>query len=552
MKEGILLEYGIIYNSKQEENQLESTEYIFCAFKDKNFFYATDPYNNRILILDRDSGKVSFLFRSNWFPRWIQVAEDGSIIYLDSENRTIGKIINGKVVMEKEISIKEPLFIMLTNKNTLLIGGKGESPLIEIDENMVIINRLQFEDLSLRSAEMLSDDRILVCDDQRQQVFIIDWDGNIYWEYGVFNSPGSQKNHLFSPRFCTCRNEMYYIADGMNDRVLCINHNGDIIFTYKCDEFGNSLWVPSCIQIEGNVMIITDSHNKRIIDVDMETWISSQWGNAIVEEFKLKGPRGLAISKSDSSIYIADTLHDRLVHLNSELQYVEEKSCVFSEGYFFWPRAVYIADGLLYVADSRNKRIVVLDFIDFNIVREIDNYWLDSKECGFLDLHDIRVYKKDILLCDALGNKVMMLNELNECVWQYGNNGEIKDPHQAVKSNDGNFIISDTGNNRIIKVSKDAEIIFIIDKLSNGQLSSPRWAEEIGDLLLITDSGNNRIILVDCKGNIKHTYGGECGLGNMQLRLPRYAIKWKDSLIISDTRNNRVVKVPWSIFSSEG
>lgn len=538
-------EYGLVYNKVFRNDALYDTEYVFCAFKHNEKIYATDPYNQRILILDINSKKVSSIYRPNWFPRWIQLTSHGDIIYLDSENKTIGVIKNGRVIKEKNILMQEPLFIKLTNKDSLLVGGIGAVALLELDKDLTVIKQLDYQYLNLRSAEMIDNNRILVCDDQMHQTFVIDWSGNKYWEYGTLKSPGNKANHLFSPRYSLYNNGKYYIADGMNNRILCVNQNGEILFNYKTDEFGNTLWMPSCVQMDNETMIITDSYNKRIIRVNTNTWKSEQWGTAIVNEFILKGPRGIAISEDNASICVADTLNDRLVVLDSEFNILEKIELYNEKSGLFWPRAVCFANQMMYVADSRNKRIVILDVKSHQIINAIHEYKKNKQQYELLDTHDIRVYENEILLADALGNKVVSINYLGKCVWLYDN---IKDPHSAIKNKDGIYIITDTGNNRIIMVNIEGKIVSCITEIGGKHLNAPRWIEEVGNLLLITDSGNNRIVLVDYNGNLKCSYGEQIESDAPQLRLPRCAKKWNDELLISDTKNNRVIKIPWQEF----
>ena len=540
------LEYGIIYNKNRKKGPFDDVEYLFCAYDTSDSIYAADPYNGRLVIVDKKSRESTYISRTDWVPRWIQIAPDMSIFYLDANKCLVGKIVNSTVVKEVWVSVSEPMFIKLGADNSILIGGKGDIPLIELDENWTVVHQLNISNLSLRSAEKIADDKILVCDDQHHQVYIIDWNGTKYWEYGVLDSPGCCEKHLFSPRYCTYHNGRYFIADGMNNRVICVDEQGKIFFDYHIDEYGNSLWMPSCIQTNGKSMIVTDAHNKRVIEVDLQTWSSHQWGDPIVKEFRLRGPRGLAISEDESYVFVADTLQNRLISLTKDFD--EVNTSIGLTYNFFWPRAVCLANGLVYVADSRNKCIVIWDSRTQTIIKKVDSYILNGVKKQFLDVHDIRVYESTMLICDSLANMVLLINCSGECEWVYGENGDIKDPHSAIRDKNGNFFIADTGNNRVLIVNIHGEIIRSIAKIGNDSLAVPRWIEEIENSLLITDSGNNRIILIDCDDKIQGMYGGECGVDASQLRLPRCAKKWFEYLLISDTRNNRIIRVPWHKF----
>ena len=86
--------------------------------------------------------------------------------------------------------------------------------------------------------------------------------------------------------------------------------------------------------------------------------------------------------------------------------------------------------------------------------------------------------------------------------------GSFKNPQDMFIANDGTIYVADTGSNRIIVLSKDIEVIKIIDSFINENnqkdtFHSPSgiYCTVDGDLY-IADTNNRRIVVLDNKGNL--------------------------------------------------
>lgn len=102
---------------------------------------------------------------------------------------------------------------------------------------------------------------------------------------------------------------------------------------------------------------------------------------------KFNNPQDFCID-AEGRVYIADTNNHRIVVLNSEMTEVERVIKTFKNGgkedKFNQPYGVCVSEkGYLYVADSRNRRVVVLDDTD-TVVQIIDNPQSESLEEGFV------------------------------------------------------------------------------------------------------------------------------------------------------------------------
>ncbi len=102
-------------------------------------------------------------------------------------------------------------------------------------------------------------------------------------------------------------------------------------------------------------------------------------------------------------------------------------------------------------------------------------------------------------------NLVIEVNysETKEILWSYGNPNNstiLNQQHNPDQYENGNIVICDTGNNRIIEVNKTTnEVVWELKlEFPYGKLRIARDCDDIGNgLRLITDSGNNRLLIYD-------------------------------------------------------
>jgi len=114
----------------------------------------------------------------------------------------------------------------------------------------------------------------------------------------------------------------------------------------------------------------------------------------------------------------------------------------------------------------------------------------------------------NLLITDKLNHRVIEVNRTSGAiVWQFGETGQtgsgsshLAGPHNADRLTNGNTIISDSDNRRILEVDPAESIV---REFQPGYLNWPRDADDLGDnRLLISDSNNGRVIMVDEAGGI--------------------------------------------------
>jgi hypothetical protein len=151
----------------------------------------------------------------------------------------------------------------------------------------------------------------------------------------------------------------------------------------------------------------------------------------------------------------------------------------------------------------------------------------------------------DTLISDTTGNRVFRVNQAGEIVWSSddwgGGTGELGDgshlhyPNDVELLENGNLLITDRNNDRVLEVNLDGHVVWKYD-----QLNRPHNGDRLPNgNTLVVNSEENMIVEVNPVGEIVWSFG-ETGL----LRWPRDADRLDDgNTLITDSRNNRVLEV---------
>ena len=156
-------------------------------------------------------------------------------------------------------------------------------------------------------------------------------------------------------------------------------------------------------------------------------------------------------------------------------------------------------------------------------------------------------------------SEILEVDPFGQIVWFYAT--DLRFPHNTHLRANGNILVSDTTNNRVIEITRDKDIVLDSDRwgggtgtLSDGShLDYPNDVHETGDgHLLITDRNNNRCVSVDRDGSVLWQYGKDLKHPHNADPLPN------GNVIIADSDQNRVIevsrggKIVWSYGEEEG
>ena len=140
----------------------------------------------------------------------------------------------------------------------------------------------------------------------------------------------------------------------------------------------------------------------------------------------------------------------------------------------------------------------------------------------------------------------------NAIVWQYGQNGvagigknQLNNPNAAELLDNGHILISDENNNRAIEVTHTTPSHIVATFTAHGTVSGVAFASRLanGDTL-ITDSNNARIVEVNSKDNVVWQYFTNNRPGSNPTPLPTRAVRLANGdTLISDQFNDQVIEI---------
>lgn len=166
------------------------------------------------------------------------------------------------------------------------------------------------------------------------------------------------------------------------------------------------------------------------------------------------------------------------------------------------------------VCDERGSRIAIIDSngqINWEYGKFASTSYAKLKNPKFAVFSD----KKNILITDTGNNRVLEINHKKDVLWSFGSSETniLNNPQSCVKTKDSTYLITDKDNKRVIEVNKEGNIIwqygdlkdykmfgkslFSLVNKSTYILFNPVYAERLENgNTLICDTGNKRIIEV--------------------------------------------------------
>jgi hypothetical protein len=249
------------------------------------------------------------------------------------------------------------------------------------------------------------------------------------------------------------------------------------------------------------------------------------------------------------TMLIADTENQRVIEINKNTneitwqygcdQIYPSTSRCFSgtkDNQLYQPTSAVYDGSLILIADKANNRVIKVD-------RDKTVKWnfSDVREPTYVALSS----DKDVLITDSVNNRVLKVDDEANVVWEYGcarrtaadkcapgkGDNELNVPNSAVELKNGNVLIADKGNNRIIEVSEDKHVIM---EYKIG-LSFPSSAIEAGNNYVIANTNGNKVVVISQSKEIVKEFSG--------YNHPTYAAATDKGYLIVDSYNNKVIEI---------
>ena len=195
------------------------------------------------------------------------------------------------------------------------------------------------------------------CVDNR--VIVVDQEGDIVWQYGQAGVTGSGPNQLNVPvSVIQLPNHDYLIVDQGNNRVIEVNQDKQVVFSYGPTSGPGALNNPNSAELLKNGhILIADENNNRVIEITRDGQIVWQFSAGIqFAAFASRLPNGDTL--------ITDSGHARIIEVTPSMQVVFEYFTNTQPGSNPSPlptNAVMLHDGDIAIADQFNNRAFVIN-----------------------------------------------------------------------------------------------------------------------------------------------------------------------------------------------
>jgi DNA-binding beta-propeller fold protein YncE len=395
------------------------------------------------------------------------------------------------------------------------------------------------------SVQALANGNLLVADEFSHVVTEISRGGVPVRRLGAWGDPGRRGDHLSGPRGAwEGAGGRTLVADTRNDRVLEVGSRGRAELLGAAHGLAGPTFAAA---LSGGNVLVCDAGNRRVVELDGDGRVAWAYGAEPAHGRWFSFPRSVE-PLDGGGLLVSDTAHDRVVT-------VENGRCAevaLDDGVeLFWPRcARVLPSGSLLVADGRNSRVLEVGR-GGELVREVGRLHGDGPP-ALEDPHDVHALPGGrLLVTDA------PLGLVVEADWDGrvhrtigGPDGLVRldDPHSAQPLADGAVLVCDSGNDRLLWIAPEGDVVRELRELSSGpyrlRLRGPRHAELSPGVLVVADTANNRVLAADEDGELLWELSCVPGSPLEWLNQPRWVhLAAPNEVVVCDHYHHRVLRL---------
>lgn len=156
-----------------------------------------------------------------------------------------------------------------------------------------------------------------------------------------------------------------FVADPPRHRIVVLSEGGEVLARWGAEGSGEGRFAfPTSVALaENGDLVVTDALNFRVARLDAEgRWVSA-FGSPGDAGAGFARPKGIAVD-GDGRIYVSDAQRDLVLVFARAGELLYTIGAPGEEpGRFALPSGLAVAAGRLYVADSRNARVQVIELV---------------------------------------------------------------------------------------------------------------------------------------------------------------------------------------------
>lgn len=356
-----------------------------------------------------------------------------------------------------------------------------------------------------------------------------------------------------------------YFADMGNHRIVKMDQNGTAIAKFGTlgsgqGEFDTPFGVT--VDNDGNILV-ADTANYRIQKFDSNFNFIREWGSYGSGQGEFGLPREIGID-SQNRYHVCDEFNDRIQVFDEDGGYLYEYGGKGTgDGEFRLPQGIAVKQSAsgdkVYICDTYNNRVQILD-VNGNFVDQIGTGEQGDSSTKFYHPRGVNLDSDgNVYVADTYNHKIKKYNSNHQ--HQYSTSIGISRlepcyPCQVLPLDSDYFIVSDTGNNQIIKYRGYSTYASVDSYFGTLRDDDGVFSECVGAAVdnrgnvYVTDNFNHRVQKFDSNGDLLSKWGGNSGNGGpsaygimyWQFTAPKQI--WFDdtfdNILIADTGNSRI------------
>jgi uncharacterized protein (TIGR03663 family) len=300
----------------------------------------------------------------------------------------------------------------------------------------------------------------------------------------------------------------------------------------------------------GGVQLPEDEYEKKRVQIAA----TSSWGSYGSAAGQLNYPKDLAVD-GQGNVYVADSYNHRVQVFNAQGQFLREWGAQGTgPGQFQEPWGIAVDDqGSVYVADTWNHRIQKFD-LQGQFVRQ---WGFFGDTSGALDdplmmygPRDVAIGVDGNILVSDTGNKrILSFTSEGEFVRQWGGggslDGQLREPVGLAVDDGGHIYVADTWNRRVQMFDPQGVLVRqwpVLGWEGEGVSNKPYLAVDGQGNVYATAPDYNRVVKFDPSGAVVALWG-QYGSDLASLNMPSgIEVDADGSVLVLDSSNHRVMR----------